>query len=85
MPRPRACSRPEGGQKRLCRGTFDPSARILFLRDSIAQTGLKVVDRRSLNLRCAALRRRKIQPGEVAAHHPNGADGGLYLGSRLGG
>jgi uncharacterized protein (UPF0261 family) len=64
---------PRGGQSAYVAGTFDTKAReLLFLRDSIAQTGLKVV---TVDLSTSAAPRSgaEIQPGEVAAHHPNGA------------
>ena len=70
------------GQSAYVAGTFDTKAReLLFLRDSIAQTGIKVVTVDLSTSLGAPGSRAQIQPGEVANCHPNGASA-VFTGDR---
>jgi uncharacterized protein (UPF0261 family) len=69
------------GQAAYVVGTFDTKEReLLFLRDSIAQTGLAVVAV-DLSTSAAPASQADIQAAVVAAHHPNGASA-VFTGDR---
>jgi len=72
---------PRANEAAYVAGTFDTKAReLLFLRDAIAQTGLRVV---TVDLSTSAARSSPadIQAAEIAACHPSGA-AAVFTGDR---
>jgi uncharacterized protein (UPF0261 family) len=72
---------PRGREAAYVAGTFDTKAReLLFLRDAIARTGLRVVTV-DLSTSAARMPQADIQAGEVATCHPDGASA-VFTGDR---